>query len=78
VSLVAAHILLRFNVESWASIGEADFADGKSDVESDDAEAYDACTQEVASVSEGNAEAELYDLGASRHISPFRHRFVTY
>jgi len=66
------------DVESWASIGEADFADGESDVESDDAEAYDACTQEAASVSEGNAEAELYDSGASRHISPFRHRFVTY
>ncbi|KAI0043512.1 hypothetical protein FA95DRAFT_1498499, partial [Auriscalpium vulgare] len=23
-------------------------------------------------------EAELYDSGASRHMSPFRHRFTTY
>jgi hypothetical protein len=26
----------------------------------------------------GAHEAELYDSGASRHISPFRHRFITY
>jgi hypothetical protein len=30
------------------------------------------------SASEGNAEAELYDLGASHHISPFQHCFITY
>jgi hypothetical protein len=63
-------------VESWASIGEADFADSESG--SDDAKASDTYTQDAVSASEGNAEAELYDSGASRHISPFRHRFVTY
>jgi hypothetical protein len=66
------------DVESWASIGEAVFADGESDVDSDDTEAYDTYMRDVVGVSEGNAEAELYDSGASRHISPFRHRFVTY
>src|SRR6266851_5898650 len=64
------------DVESWASIGEANFADSESN--SDDAKASDAYTWDVVSVSRGNAEAELYDSGASHHISPFRHRFVTY
>ena len=64
------------DVESWASIGEVDFADGESNVESDNTEAYDDCAQEAASVSEGNAEAELYDSGASHHISLFQHRFL--
>jgi hypothetical protein len=64
------------DVESWASIGEADFADSKSG--SDDAKASDTYAQDAVSASEGNAEAKLYDSGASRHISPFRHRFITY
>jgi hypothetical protein len=64
------------DVESWASIGEADFANSESG--SDDAKASDTYTQDAVSTSEGNVEAELYDLGASCHISPCRHRFVTY
>jgi gag-polypeptide of LTR copia-type len=64
------------DVESWASIGEADFADSESG--SDDAKATDTYAQDAVSAIEGNAEAELYDSGASRHISPFQHRFVTY
>ncbi len=55
-----------------------DLAIGESDADSDDAKASDAYTQDVVSVSKGNAEAELYDSGASRHISPFWHRFITY
>ncbi len=74
----ASEDLSDMDVESWASIGEADFTDGKSDVESDDAKAYDACVLEAASISEGNAEAKLYDSGALHHISPFWHCFVTY
>src|SRR6266851_3027468 len=64
------------DVESWASIGEANFTDSESD--SDDAKASDTYMQDAVSASEGNAEAELYDSGALRHISPFRHHFVTY
>jgi len=33
---------------------------------------------DAVSVSKGNVEAELYDLGALHHISPFWHHFVTY
>lgn len=64
--------------ESWGSIGGADCADRESDVESDDAEAYDAYAPDAVGVSESNAEAEMYDSGASWHISPFWHHFVTY
>ena len=64
------------DVESWASIGEADFTDSESD--SDDAKASDTYAQDVVSVSEGNVEAELYNSGASCHISPFWHHFITY
>jgi hypothetical protein len=64
------------DVESWASIGKADFANSESG--SDDAKASDTYTQDVVSASEGNAEAKLYDSGALRHISPFRHCFITY
>jgi hypothetical protein len=64
------------DVESWASIGEADFANSESG--SDDAKASDTYTQDAVSASEGNTEAELYDSGASRHISPFQHCFITY
>ncbi len=64
------------DVESWASIGEANFTDSESD--SDDAKASDTYMQDAVSASEGNAEAKLYDSGASHHISPFRHHFVTY
>jgi hypothetical protein len=64
------------DVESWASIGEADFADSKSN--SNDAKVSDTYVQDAVSASEGNVEAELYNLGASCHISPFWHCFITY
>jgi hypothetical protein len=64
------------DVESWASIGEANFANSKSG--SDDAKASNTYVQDAVSASERNAEAKLYDSGALCHISPFRHRFVTY
>jgi hypothetical protein len=64
------------DVESWASIGEANFADTKSN--SDDAEALDIKLQDVVSASISGAEAELYNSGASCHISLFQHHFVTY
>ncbi len=72
----ASEDLSNMDVEFWASIGEADFADSESD--SNGTKASDTYTQDAVSASEGNVEAKLYDLGASRHISPFRHRFVTY
>ena len=57
------------DVESWASIGEANFTDSKSD--SDDTKASDTYVQDAVSVSKGNVEAKLYNSGASCHISPF-------
>jgi hypothetical protein len=55
---------------------EANFADTESN--SDDAKASDIKPQDVVSASISGAEAELYDSGALRHISPFRHCFMTY
>jgi hypothetical protein len=66
------------DIESWASIGKADFADGESEVNSDDAKAINAYALDTASVSVGNAEAKLYNSGALQHISPFWHHFITY
>ncbi len=54
--------------ESWAAIVDAD----------DDGESYNtlsASTESVALTSP-KPEVELYDSGASRHMSPFSHRFT--
>jgi len=75
--------------ESWAVI-EEDFFEVDTDyehvyIEESDEDTLngdgevdtDSQLEHVAS-SAGDNEAELYDSGASRHISPFRQRFLTY
>jgi len=73
--------------ESWAVI-EEDFSEVDTDyehvyIEESDQDTLngdsdtDSQLEHVAS-SAGDNEAELYDSGASRHISPFRQRFLTY
>ena len=73
--------------ESWAAI-EEDFSDVGTEYEDVYIEESDEDTlngdddidnqpEHVAS-SAGDSEVELYDSGASRHISPFRQRFLTY
>jgi gag-polypeptide of LTR copia-type len=58
--------------ESW-TFAEEDY--------SSDEDLYEALSEDsqdqVASTS-GDTEAELYDSGASRHITPFQHHFLTY
>jgi hypothetical protein len=68
--------LSNMDIESWASIGEADFAN--TELNSDNAKVLDIKPQDAVSASISGAEAELYDLGALHHISLFWHRFVTY
>ena len=54
--------------ESWKVIVEADKAPSQG-------EPYDTQSALSASIALTKSETELYDSGASRHISPFQHRF---
>ncbi len=56
------------NIEAWATI---------VDVEGEEGEETPHIPAMAADETAG-AEIELYDSGASRHMSPFRERFVTY
>ena len=69
--------------ESWSFVEEEYSADEEDNLEEDISEddlfeALSEDSQEQAAGALSNAEAELYDSGASRHITPFRHRFTTY
>jgi transposase InsO family protein len=55
------------DIEAWAAIEE---------IESDNPDIPAACIS--AQVHQPKVETELYDSGASRHMSPFRHRFKNY
>ena len=60
------------DIEAWALIEEAD-DDGSAEASWSPAN--------IAEEEQSNhigGEAELYDSGASRHMSPFRHKFTTY
>src|ERR1700677_1090404 len=57
------------DIEAWAAIEEVD-----KDVEP----TYSPANQAEESRGAIEVEAELYDSGASRHMSPFRHKFATY
>jgi transposase InsO family protein len=72
------------------SAAGAEQSSGKSSGKSEDVEAWAAIVDveedegaisgvpAMAADERGDVEAELYDLGASRHMSPFRERFITY
>ena len=73
--------------ESWATNSDADNEDVESwatieDISDDDEEfaSSEEMPEEVTNTSQviGGSKVELYDSGASRHISPFRDQFVTY
>ena len=55
--------------ESWAVIVEADDAPSEG-------EPHDMQSALIASSALTRSESELYDSGASRHMSPFQHRFT--
>ena len=55
--------------ESWAVIVEVDDAPSEG-------EPYDIQSALTASSALTRSESELYDSGASRHMSPFQHRFT--
>ena len=59
------------DIEAWAAMTEIEW-----EGEGDDQQAA-AAAASSARTSQG-VESELYDSGASRHMSPFRHRFITY
>ncbi len=54
--------------ESWAAIVNAD----------DDSESYNTLSASIESVAltSPKPKVELYNSGASRHMSPFSHRFI--
>jgi hypothetical protein len=78
------------DVESWASIEEADWANEESSAKTDSARSSaskeylqvqsseDPEDSASAATTHGAHETKLYDSGASRHISPFHHCFLTY
>lgn len=55
--------------ESWAVIVEVDDAPSEG-------ECYDTQSAFTSSSALAKTESELYDSGASRHMSPFQHRFT--
>ena len=58
--------------ESWS------FVDEDCSTDEDIIEALTEDSEDEVASASSDIEAELYDSGASRHISPFRHRFLTY
>ena len=59
------------DIEAWAVIEEVD----------DDSSSKEQRRSAIPAEEEANSlqvESELYDSGASRHMSPFRHRFTTF
>ena len=59
------------DIEAWAAVEEVD---QDSAIESSEGFA----DEDEGSYGTADVEAELYDSGASRHVSPFRHKFTTY
>jgi hypothetical protein len=90
-SVAAATDASTEDIESWAAlVAEEDLQEwdekpwifAKEDYSSNN-DLYEARTEDsedqAASASKaGDTEAELYDSGASSHITPFRHHFLTY
>jgi hypothetical protein len=80
------------DIESWAvtvaeenpqgwdeeSSSYVDVEQDSSDEELFEAHSEDYDLQVSAASAQNDSEAELYDSGASRHITPNRHRFITY
>ena len=65
--------------KSWSFVEEEYSADEDSLEDSEDLyEALSEDSQDQAMNASGNTEAELYDSGASRHTTPYRHRFTNY
>ena len=60
------------DMESWSLVEEECLAN------KDIIEALIEDLEEQVSSATSNPEANLYDSGASRHISPFQHHFLTY
>ncbi len=61
------------DIEAWAAIEEVE----EERMVGEEDQQYAAIAASDARTS-GGVESELYDSGASRHMSPFRHRFVSY
>jgi hypothetical protein len=60
------------DMESWSLVDE------ECSANEDITKALSEDPEEQATSTTSDPEAELYDLGASRHISPFQHHFLTY
>jgi transposase InsO family protein len=62
------------STEAWAAMedwAQEEVCDADEDQQGEVVAVGNACTSE-------GVESELYDSGASRHMSPFRHRFLSY
>ena len=59
------------DIEAWAAITEIEW-------EGEGEESQQAAAAASGARTSKEVESELYDSGASRHMSPFRHRFITY
>jgi hypothetical protein len=57
------------DIEAWAAIEE---------IENDDPSIPSTIPHTAFTAQDPQVEIELYDSGASRHMSPFRHRFINY
>ena len=66
------------DLEAWAAIEEIEDSDSSEDTSEDSFVTPQNAYSAGPIIHQPQVEIELYDSGASRHMSPFRHRFLNY